>query len=454
MCAAAAHLHNLHGVELTETIDIIVTCDGTWCKHGFTGTHWVVVVIAWETGKVLDFIIMTKRCSIYARKKTVLGEYSQEFADLWEGHKDSCEINHLGSSPAMECAGALEIWKRSEELHHLRYVEVICDGDAKTISTLNDHKPYGGHVLKRMGNMLEKEMVDFRRDKKMAKTKVKVLIDQLRELKVVEKEKMKAQIEREKTECLRKGRKGKGLVQLMKENTVVKALEKEISDIHVSDDELDIVLLKWYYGNHTRAHPNNLNAMQDACWSEFYHTVSTDQDPQHQYFPEGAESWCKYNKALALDQNVPPHSSTIPADLQQYVKPVFDDLCKGELLDKYLLGATQNRNECFNTLVWAHAPKTEYVTRHTIEDAVSHAFLVFNSGRQAIASVMERLCSKAGPLCISHLVSQDVYRTKRPQTRESEVAKRRRKSKQVVEKLVEAVRVEAEGTTYEAGGFE
>ena len=60
MCAAAARVHNLHGVELTETIDIIiVTCDGAWCKRGFTATHGVVVVIAWETGKVLDFIIMT-----------------------------------------------------------------------------------------------------------------------------------------------------------------------------------------------------------------------------------------------------------------------------------------------------------------------------------------------------------------------------------------------------------
>ncbi len=139
MLPAAAHLHNLDGVELTETIDFIVTCDGTWCKCGFTATHGVVVVIAWEPGKVLDFIIMTKHCSICARKKTALREDSQEFADWWEEHNDSCEINHLGSSPVMECAGALEIWKWSEELHRLRYVEVICDGDAKTFATLNDH---------------------------------------------------------------------------------------------------------------------------------------------------------------------------------------------------------------------------------------------------------------------------------------------------------------------------
>ena len=93
---------------------------------------------------------------------------------------------------------------------------MICDDDAKNIATLNDQKPYGdqvtitkdecvGHVQKRMGNRLEKVMVDFRRNKREAKTKVKVLKDQLRELKVLEKEKMKAQIERRKTEGLRKG---------------------------------------------------------------------------------------------------------------------------------------------------------------------------------------------------------------------------------------------------------
>ena len=147
--------------------------------------------------------------------------------------------------------------------------------------------------------------------------------------------------------------------------------------------------------------------------------ICSDRDPQHQYCPVCTENWCKYNKALAICQNVAPNSPTIPADLKQYVKPVFDDLSNGELLDKYLLGSTQNRDECFNSLVWAHAPKTEYVTRLTIEVAVSHYVLVFNSDRQTLALVMERLGIMDGPLCISHLVSQNAYRTKRAQTRES-----------------------------------
>ena len=116
-------------VVTSVQILLVVTCDGTWCKRGFTATHGVVVVIAWETGQVLDFQIMTKRCSICARKKTALGEDSQEFADWWEGHKDSCEINHHGSSPSMECAGApvqeqshFKCWQKLEEAHDHNFV--------------------------------------------------------------------------------------------------------------------------------------------------------------------------------------------------------------------------------------------------------------------------------------------------------------------------------------------
>ena len=50
--------------------------------------------------------------------------------------------------------------------------------------------------------------------------------------------------------------------------------------------------------------------------------------------------------------------------------------------------ATQNRNESFNNLIWARAPKTEFVSRPTIEVAVSQAVLVSNS---ALLPIMERL---------------------------------------------------------------
>ena len=39
-------------------IYVEVTCDGT--KRSFTGAYRVVVVIAWETGQVLDYEVLCK----------------------------------------------------------------------------------------------------------------------------------------------------------------------------------------------------------------------------------------------------------------------------------------------------------------------------------------------------------------------------------------------------------
>ena len=185
MNAASAHLHKLHGVGPKEVLDIVVTCDGTWSKRGYTATHGVVVVISWETGQVLDFQIQTKRCKVCSLNK--LDEDSVEFAKWWEEHQEDCELNHEGSSPAMEKAGAIEIWKRSEETRHLRYTNVISDGDAKTVQALNELKPYGdeqtitkyecvGHVQKRVGTRLKAASVSVTAINREPKAKVTIAI--------------------------------------------------------------------------------------------------------------------------------------------------------------------------------------------------------------------------------------------------------------------------------------
>ena len=128
--------------------------------------------------------------------------------------------------------------------------------------------------------------------------------------------------------------------------------------------------------------------MKEACLAVFHHSVSTDDSPRHQYCPD---SWCKYQRALATRQDVPPHSPRIPADLETFVQPVFDRLCDEELLKKCLKGATQNRNESFNNLIWARAPKMEFCSLATVQIPVSNATIVFNSGAKALQHVMRGL---------------------------------------------------------------
>ncbi len=79
--------------------------------------------------------------------KENISQDSEESKDWWEVHQGHCDLNQFGSSSAMECAAATNIFMRSKEKLHLRYTEVISDGDTKTVSHLNDVKPYSGGVI-------------------------------------------------------------------------------------------------------------------------------------------------------------------------------------------------------------------------------------------------------------------------------------------------------------------
>ena len=87
----------------------------------------------------------------------------------------------------------------------------------------------------------------------------------------------------------------------------------------------------------------DVDAMEKEISAIFHHSASTDKDPQHQFCPVGEESWCKYQHAIALSQDIPPANNRIPPDLVQFIRPVFEELTDRELLDRCILDATQNQ---------------------------------------------------------------------------------------------------------------
>jgi len=119
----------------------------------------VVTLISKENGKCLDFIVMSKKCKscqCWERKTNEPG-YAAWFAN------HECENNHDRSSEAVESAGAVILFKRSVELHQLRYTSYIEDGGSSSYSDVVNSHPYGegvkidkleclGHVQKRMGS--------------------------------------------------------------------------------------------------------------------------------------------------------------------------------------------------------------------------------------------------------------------------------------------------------------
>ena len=110
--------------------DILVNCDGTWQKRGFSSLFGVVFVIAYMTGKVIDYHVMSKHCTACQCWENQ-DRSSDEYKTWKKGHV--CDINFTGSAPAMEPYGTLELFKRSLSFK-LCYTNLFSDGDSKTFS--------------------------------------------------------------------------------------------------------------------------------------------------------------------------------------------------------------------------------------------------------------------------------------------------------------------------------
>lgn len=77
-----------------------------------------------------------------------------------------------------------------------------------------------------------------------------------------------------------------------------------------------------YYGYALRSHKHDVPGMQRAVGAILQHMPSTDEAPKHSLCPEGPESWCKYNRALAKNEVPPPHQNSLPDFVCKALEPV------------------------------------------------------------------------------------------------------------------------------------
>ena len=122
-----------------------------------------VFVIGVDTGEVLDYQILSKKCRKCAQKKSRC-KSNEEFEEWWIDHlaSNECDINFTCSSPAMEAEGAETVWNRSIEKHNIGYKWMVSDGDSKVFSAVEstydsckvEKLDCVGHVQKRMGKHL------------------------------------------------------------------------------------------------------------------------------------------------------------------------------------------------------------------------------------------------------------------------------------------------------------
>ena len=87
-------------------------------------------------------------------------------------------------------------------------------------------------------------------------------------------------------------------------------------------------VLQSYYRNAIMKNLHTTTGMREAIWASFEHCMSSDDNPQHDKCPQGPDSWCFFNKAIA---NEPPPShklhmigTPLSLDVARAVRPIYE----------------------------------------------------------------------------------------------------------------------------------
>ncbi len=334
-----------------------VSFDGTWAKRGFTSLFGVFFVMSVDTGEVLDYHIYSKFCQKCSKKKNACKDNIEEF-EAWKVQhiaNGQCDINFEGSSPAMEAEAAQVLWSRSIEKQNMRYRYMVSDGDSKAFSsvedTYNDVKVEKidcvGHVQKRMGKHLLKLKGDTKG--KLSDGKTIGGKGMLTETKI-------KQLQRYYGLAIR-------------QNVVTKP--------NPTDLEVQVAVYTMKKKNIIATLRHNVQAKSSAI--------------QHRYCPPGANSWCKWQQDKATGTKTYKPDSLLPSVFLEVLRPVFMTLSDEKLLGRCVKGATQNRNECLDSLVWIHCLKHKFHGKKIVQFATASAVCHYHGGASSRQNVLNRL---------------------------------------------------------------
>lgn len=317
--------------------NIAVCFDGSWHTRGHSSHIGVATVIELFTGYVLDYVVLSNFC---------LGcecgpqPDSPDYA-AWKA-QHLCQKNTSCKAGQMEVEAAKILFQRSLSLHGLRYTTMLCDGDSRSFIAIDEAKVYGfipvvkeectNHIQKRMGTALRT---------------------------LVQKHKS--------GDAQRISGKGRLTADL-------------------------ITKISSYYGWAIKSFAGDLDKMHNAVWATFYHITSTDEKPNHNFCPDGPDSWCKYNSAMAKNEPPPKSRYNLPEAVSSALRPIFERLADKKLLQRCLRGQTQNANEALHSVIWSLAPKDKNASLYAVEAAVGEAVMRFNLGtHNASSSILREL---------------------------------------------------------------
>ena len=394
-----------------DILDAAVSFDGTWAKRGFTSLTGVVFAISVDTGEVLDYHVLSKSCLKCTLKKKKCSD--EEFEEWLLEHE--CDINFAGSSPAMESEGASVLWGRSIDHHNLRYKWMVCDGDSKAFNSV-EHV-YGetkvekldcvGHVQKRMG----KHLLNLK-----SRTKGKLADGQ---------------------PIGGRGRLTEGKIKQLQKYYGLAIRQNTLKTSNPTRRDVDVAVY----------------SMKKNIIAILHHCVKSDSAKQHRFCPPGESSWCRWRQDEATGTSTYKDHDCLPEVFLEVLRPTFMTLSDEKLLERCVLGTTQNPNECVNSMVWVRCPKHKHHGVKVVRCAVASAVCHFHSGAKSRLRVMERLSIPGGSSTRLASTAKDNKRKRKSDLQASTKEKKRRQGEQLLRTRREEALREAEGVTYEAGGF-
>ena len=394
-----------YGAQGDDVVNVLVSCDGTWQKRGFSSFFGAVFVIEFETGKVIDFTVKSKFCKS-CKHWAKADKRSQAYLDWKASHAEVCHVNYSGSAGSMEPSGTLELFQSSRS-YGLQYKWLISDGDSKTHSLLLQEQPYGsdqlvqkmdcvGHVQKRMGTALRNLKIQHRGRK------------------------------------LADGKTIGGAGRLT--DKVINSLQN-------------------YYGDAIRRNIGNVQAMMKAVQATLLHSNSTNAHPRHHLCPEGPSSWCKWQVAKATGKEY-NHKEPLPDAIVQLLRPIYARLGSQSLLEKCVNGYTQNANEALHSTVWKFCSKELFMGRSGVETACALAVCIFNDGASSLSALSDCLGLHPTNLARAHLKKKDKKRLAESEYKSIEGAKKLRRFARRKRKGLDDKHHEREGVVYAPGAFD
>ena len=352
----------------TEIANIAITIDGTWQRRGHSSKNGAVFAISVLTGEVLDFEILSKVC-FACRAKDKMYDGSDEYQSWYDAHKSACPINHEGTSGDMEAKGACQLFLRSIEQRNLKYTTMVGDGDTGCYSEVcnaikekfgNDYvvvkEECVGHVQKRIGRSL-------------------------REYKRINR--------------------GKRLVDGKSVGGAGRLTDKVIDSIQN------------YYGLAIRKNKGDLQGMKNAVTAILNHLVKDEKlslEEQHAFCPKDRTTWCKYWKDQADKTTLYDESKRLPSAFKNELEPIFIRLSQTDLLERCLLGVTQNQNESLHSILWGQCAKTVFCGKRKLEIAACKTVCLFNAGATSIAKLMKNCNIIPGRNAMTAFSKRDAHR--------------------------------------------